>query len=229
MKCYRKSSWFLSLKWSVFITFQTEISDNTFLPIMLRLPDASGHDRCHVMRAQGCIIISQYDLAFLWMRYNTGLKVVAHGPYRSAAKVFIHADMTPDKGIHLHVQARLDVGILAVGECSDEQVDRDQFAGAHVYVMHGWAGPVDFRTFSGLVLEMVGEAVGDGEFGIAFIELGLAHGDLAVTFAAFDVFLMEKLEGYTYAFQFLMYMLVVRITVHGLVRELLRIEEAIDL
>ena len=54
---------------------------------MLRLPDASGHDRCHVMRAQGCIIISQYDLAFLWMRYNTGLKVVAHGPYRSAAKV----------------------------------------------------------------------------------------------------------------------------------------------
>ena len=60
-------------------------------------------------------------------------------------------------------------------------------------------------------------------------ELGLAHGDLAVTFAAFDVFLMEKLEGNTYAFQFLMYMLVVRITVHGLVRELLRIEEAIDL
>ena len=54
---------------------QAGISDNTFLPIMLRLPDASGHDRCHVMRAQGRIIISQYDLAFLWMRYNTGLKV----------------------------------------------------------------------------------------------------------------------------------------------------------
>ena len=37
MKCYRKSSWFLSLKWSVFITFQTEISDNTFLPIICKI------------------------------------------------------------------------------------------------------------------------------------------------------------------------------------------------
>lgn len=84
-------------------------------------------------------------------------------------------------------------------------------------------------SLSGLVFEMVGEAVCDGEFGIPFVELCLAHGDLAVTFAAFDVFLMEKLEGDTYAFQFLMYVLVVRITVHGLVRELFRIEDAIVL
>ena len=171
------------------------------------------------MRTQGRIIISQDDLSFLGMRYDTGLKVVAHGLYRSAAKVFIHADMTPDKGVHLHVQARLNVRILAVGERSDEQVDRDQFAGVHVHVVHSRTGPVDFRSLSGLVFEMVGEAVCDGEFGIPFVELCLAHGDLAVTFAAFDVFLMEKLEGDTYAFQFLMYMLVVRITVHGLVRE----------
>ena len=181
------------------------------------------------MRTQGRIIISQDDLSFLGMRYDTGLKVVAHGPYRSAAKVFIHADMASDKGVHLHVQARFDVRILAVGERPDEQVDRDQFASTHVYVVHGWTGPVDFRSLSGLVFEMVGEAVCDGEFGIPFVELCLAHGDLAVTFAAFDVFLMEKLEGDTYAFQFLMYVLVVRITVHGLVRELFRIEDAIDL
>ena len=181
------------------------------------------------MRTQGRIIISQDDLSFLGMRYDTGLKVVAHGLYRSAAKVFIHADMTPDKGVHLHVQARLNVRILAVGERSDEQVDRDQFAGVHVHVVHSRTGPVDFRSLSGLMFEMVGEAVCDGEFGIPFVELCLAHGDLAVTFAAFDVFLMEKLEGDTYAFQFLMYMLVVRITVHGLVRELFRIEDAIDL
>jgi hypothetical protein len=76
---------------------------------------------------------------------------------------------------------------------------------------------------------MVGEPVGDSELSIPFVELSLAHGDLAVTLAAFDVFLMEKLEGDTYAFQFLMYVLVVRITVHGLVRELFRIEDAIDL
>jgi hypothetical protein len=137
--------------------------------------------------------------------------------------------MASDKGVHLHVQARFDVRILAVGERSDEQVDSNQFAGTHVYVVHGRTGPVDFRSLSGLVLEMIGEAVGDGEFGIPFVELCLAHGDLAVTFASFDVFLMEKLEGDTYAFQFLMYMLVFRITVHGLIRELLRIEEAIDL
>ena len=163
------------------------------------------------------------------MRYNAGLKIVAYGPYWSAAKVFIHTDMAPDKGVHLHVQARLDVGILAVGERSDEQVDRNQFAGAHVHVVHGRTGPVDFRSLPGLVLEMVGETVCDGEFGITFVKLCLAHGDLTVTFAAFDVFLMEKLEGNTYVFQFLMYMLIIRITVHGLVRELLRIEEAIDL
>jgi hypothetical protein len=40
---------------------------------------------------------------------------------------------------------------------------------------------------------------------------------------------MEKLESDAYAFQFLMYMLVVRIPVHGLIRKLLRIEDAIDL
>ena len=81
---------------------------------MLRFPDACGHDRRHVMRAQSCVIIGQDNLPFLWMRYNAGLKIVAYGPYWSAAKVFIHTDMAPDKGVHLHVQARLDVGILAV-------------------------------------------------------------------------------------------------------------------
>jgi hypothetical protein len=40
---------------------------------------------------------------------------------------------------------------------------------------------------------------------------------------------MEKFECDTNPFQLLMYMLIVRISVHGLVRELLRIEETIDL
>jgi hypothetical protein len=76
---------------------------------------------------------------------------------------------------------------------------------------------------------MVGEPVGDSELSIPFVELSLAHGDLAVTLAAFDVFLMEKLECNANPFQFLVYMLVVRISVHGLIRELLWIEEAVDL
>jgi hypothetical protein len=76
---------------------------------------------------------------------------------------------------------------------------------------------------------MVGEPVGDSELSIPFVELGLAHWDLAVTLAAFDVFLMEKLESDAYTFQFLMYTLIVRIAVHGLVRELLRVKESVDL
>ena len=94
--------------------------------------------------------------------------------------------------------------------------------------MHGRAGPVDFRSFTGLVFKMVGEPVGDGEIGITFVELGLAHWDLAVTLAAFDVFLMEKFESDAYPFQFLMHVFVIRIAVQGLVRELLWVEEAVD-
>ena len=173
--------------------------------------------------------MSQDDLPFLRMGHNTGLKVVTYRLNRSAAKVFIHADMAPDKGVHLHIQARFDVGILAVSERSDEQVDRDQFTGAHVNIVHRRTGPVYFRTFAGLVLEMVGEAVGDGEFSIALVELGLTHRDLTVTLTAIEVFLMEEFKGNTYPFQFLMYMLVVRIAIHGLVCKLLWVEEAVDL
>ena len=79
------------------------------------------------------------------------------------------------------------------------------------------------------MLEVVGESVRDSEFGISLVELGLTHGDLTVTLAAFDVFLMEKLERDANPFQFLMYMLVVRIAVHGLVCKLLRVKEAVDL
>ena len=112
------------------------------------------------------------------MRHNTGLKIVAYDSHRNAAKVFIHMDMASDKGIHLHVQARLNVGILAVKERSDEQI------------VHGRAGPIDFCTFSRLVLEMVRETVGDGEFSVSLVELGFSHRDLAVPLAAFDILLM---------------------------------------
>ena len=181
------------------------------------------------MRSKSRIIISQHDLSFLRMRHYARFKVVTYGPCRNAAKVFIHVDMTPDKGVHLHVEARFDVGILAVGERPNKQIDLDQFAGAIVYIVHGRAGPIYFCSFSRLMLKMIGEPVGDGEFGIPLIELSLTHGNFAVTLTAFNVFLMEKLECNANPFQFLMYMLIVRISVHGLVRELLWIEETIDL
>ena len=95
--------------------------------------------------------------------------------------------------------------------------------------MHGWSGPIDLCSFTGLVLEVVSETIGDSEFGVSLVKLSLAHGDLPIPFTAVDILLMEKLEGHAYFFQFLMHMLVVRISVHGLVRKLLRIEDVIDL
>ena len=43
--------------------------------LLLWFPDTCGHDRRHVMRSQSCIIIGQDNLAFLGMRYNTGLEI----------------------------------------------------------------------------------------------------------------------------------------------------------
>jgi len=63
----------------------------------------------------------------------------------------------------------------------------------------------------------------------SLVELGLTHWNLAVTLATFDVFLMEKFESDAYPFQFLMHVFVIRIAVHGLVRELLRVKESVDL
>ncbi len=40
---------------------------------------------------------------------------------------------------------------------------------------------------------------------------------------------MEQLEGHANLLQFLMYVVVIRVAIHGLVRELFRIEKAIDL
>ena len=65
------------------------------------------HDCGHVMRSKSRVIICQNDLAFLWMRHDTSFEVIAYCPYRSTAKVLMHADMAPDKGVHLHIQTRL--------------------------------------------------------------------------------------------------------------------------
>ena len=72
-------------------------------------------------------------------------------------------------------------------------------------------------------------ATGNSELSVSLVKFGLAHGDFAIPFAALDVFLMKKFEGHADFLQLLMYVFIVRIAVHGLVRELLRIEEAIDL
>ena len=81
--------------------FQVEIADNIFSLIMLRLSYPGRHDCGHVMRSKSRVIICQNDLAFLWMRHDTSFEVIAYCPYRSTAKVLIHADMAPDKGVHL--------------------------------------------------------------------------------------------------------------------------------
>ena len=107
--------------------------------------------------------------------------------------------------------------------------DSDQFTGAHVHVVHGCSRPIDLCPLTGLVLEVVGETIGDSEFGVSLVKLGLVHEDLPISFTAVDILLMEEHEGHAYFFQFLMHMLVVRISVHGFVRKLLRIEDAIDL
>ena len=65
------------------------------------------HDCGHVMQSKSRVIICQNDLAFLWMRHDTSFEVIAYCPYRSTAKVLMHADMAPDKGVHLHIQTRL--------------------------------------------------------------------------------------------------------------------------
>jgi hypothetical protein len=59
--------------------FQAEISDNTFLPIMLWLPDGCRHDRSHVMEAEHLVSVRKYDLAFFWMLYDAGLQVIVRG------------------------------------------------------------------------------------------------------------------------------------------------------
>ena len=181
------------------------------------------------MRSKSRVVICQNDLAFLWMRHDTSFEIIAYCPYRSTAKILIHVDMAPNKGVHLHIQTWFYIRILTIRECSDEQIDSDQFTGAHVHVVHGWSGPIDFYPLPGLVLEMVGETIGDSEFSVSLVKLSLAHGNRPIPFTAFDILLMEKLEGHAYFFQLLMYMLVVRISVHGLVRKLLRIEDVIDL
>ena len=100
---YRQSKTAAQPENTIIALIQAGITDNIFSPIMFRFPDAGGDDRSHVMRSQSRIIIGQDDLAFLRMRHNTGLKIVAYGSHRNAAKVFIHMDMASDKGIHLHV------------------------------------------------------------------------------------------------------------------------------
>ena len=79
---------------------------------------------------------------------------------------------------------------MAIRERSGEQIDRDQFTWAYIHIAHGRAGPIDFCTFSRLVLEMVRETVGDGDFSVSFVELGFSHRDLAGPLDAFDILLM---------------------------------------
>ena len=59
-------------------------------------------------------------------------------PCMNAFKEFIHMDMSPDKGIHLHIQCRFYIGVLTVRKRADKEVYRNYFAGGSIYITHGW-------------------------------------------------------------------------------------------
>ena len=94
-----------------------DVTDSSFRSrFLLGLADSGRHDRRDIMVTQRFICICQNNLAVLraWMLCNAGFKIVADCSDRNTVKVLVHMDMTPEPGVHLHIESRLNECIPAV-------------------------------------------------------------------------------------------------------------------
>ena len=163
------------------------------------------------------------------MRDDACLQVVADSAARNSAEECVHVDMAAQPAALLAVQARFDVGILAVRQSRHEQVDFRDFAGHAVHDLHGLAAPVHFARLAGLVLQVVREAA-FGDVGlVAEAELRVAAGELPCGLAGLLMLLPEQLQGHADTLELLVDIRIVRLLVEHLGCELPRVEAAVYL
>lgn len=156
--------------------------------LLLKLPDPCRHDRRDIVVAHGLIGICEDDLAFLRGLDHAGLQVVANGSYRNAAEVLIHVDVAPDPGVHLHIKGGLDIGVTAVGQAGNKEIDFDLFA-VRLGDPHCWAAPVHFATLPRFMLEVAADRRFRAILVVVVTELCFPDRDVAFGKALFSVLL----------------------------------------
>ena len=185
---YRQSKTAVQPENTIIALIQAGIADNIFSPIMLRLPDPCRHDRRDIVVAHGLIGICEDDLAFLRVLDHAGLQVVANGSYRNAAEVLIHVDVAPDPGVHLHIKGGLDIGVTAVGQAGNKEIDFDLLA-VRLGDPHCWAAPVHFATLPRFMLEVAADRRFRAILVVVVTELCFPDRDVAFGKALFSVLL----------------------------------------
>jgi hypothetical protein len=125
---------------------------------------------------------------------SCAFEVVADGPLGNSAPELVHVDVAAQPGSLLHVQGRLEVGLLAERQHADEQVDLRDLAsrGVDQPLADGRSRPVDLAGLPGLALDSLGEVAGCRPVAVLAAELGVAHGDRALATAAFLVLVVEQ-------------------------------------
>ena len=102
--------------------------------------------------------------------------------------------MTAYKGIHLHIEARLHIGILAVRKRTHKQVNGSDFTSRGIHIVHRRTRPVNFGNSAGLMLQMVGQFVYDGKTAVTITELCVSHWEFSFSFAFFLILLPKELQ-----------------------------------
>ena len=94
----------------------------------------------------------------------------------------------------LHVERRLDVAVLRVGQARDEEVGIGPLERRRALEPHDRAVPVDLHHLAGLVLQVVGDVARGDVLGVVAAERRVALGRQAVGGGPVAVLLVEELE-----------------------------------
>lgn len=154
MKCYWKSFRFLSLKWSVFITFQTEISDNIFLPIILRGPDAGRNDRRVVVFSHLVIDGVEFLIVPVIVMDHSRFGIIRNQNTSYAAEVLIHVNVGGNPCTLLLIDESFNVRVLAVRHDAHEEKSRDNLTGIRIGDLSRISSPIDLDLLTGLSVDM---------------------------------------------------------------------------
>lgn len=157
--------------------------------------------------------------------YHGRLAVVGRQLVGDAAVEVERVHVRGQPALGVHAEEPLGVELAREGQARHERVYVDGLAGVAVGKGHFGSRPVDFHLLAGLVVDVHGEALGRGPFGVAVVERGRAAGSRPARAAAVAIFLIEERSSNALALELLVDPFVVRVGEIPVLAELLGVEE----
>lgn len=199
--------------------------------LLLGLAHLGGHDGGHVVLPERLVGVVEHGLSLARVLHHAGLEVVAHGALGHAAPELEHVHAAAQPGPLLHVERRLEVGLLAEREDSHEQVYPRHLAsrGVHEPLADGGSGPVDLARHAGLVLNALGEVVRGHVIAVALAEPRVPHRDHVPPGAVGLVLVVQEAQVHADIGHLLVDVVPVGLVEHALPHVPVRVEQAVDL